>query len=282
MIIWIVKIIAVVIVIVVIAVNIGNMLFDKKVESEVKEMFAESKMEDNEIITEDDLADLPVPVQKWLKNSGVVGKEKVFSVRLKQEGLFRTGEDQSWMPFTAEQYYTTNPPGFIWYTTMDFVPLISIKGRDKYYQGKGNMLIKLMSLIKVADATGPEMDQGTLVRFLNEIMWFPSAALNDYIKWEVIDDKSARATMSYQGVTASATYYFNEKYDLVNFEAERYADLEEGFSKEKWTTPISSYDEFNGKRLPAAGEGVWKLDTGDFNYIQLNIKEIEYNNPSLY
>ncbi|MFW6269127.1 MAG: DUF6544 family protein [Bacillota bacterium] len=282
MIMWILKITAVLIVVLVITVYTGNIIFDRTVESEIKNMFAESKKTENEIITEEDLTELPEPVQKWLKNSRIIGKERVATVRLKQEGLFKTGEDASWMPFTAEQYYTTNPPGFIWYTTMKAAPLISVKGRDKYYQGRGNMLIKLMSLIKVADATGPEMDQGTLLRYLNEIMWFPSAALNDYIEWEEVDDRSAKATMSYKGVSASAIFYFDENYDMIDYEADRYADIDGSFSKETWSTPISDYQIFEDKRLPAAGRGVWKLDSGDFNYIKLEIKEIEYNNPSLY
>ena len=44
------------------------------------------------------------------------------------------------------------------------VPLIYFAGRDKYAEGRGHMLIKLFSLIKVADAGGKEVDQGTLPR----------------------------------------------------------------------------------------------------------------------
>jgi hypothetical protein len=71
-------------------------------------------------------------------------------------------------------------------------PLFSITGRDMYYEGKGNMYIKLMSLVTVADARGAEIDQGVLLRYLNEIMWFPGAALSDYIQWEVIGNNSTK------------------------------------------------------------------------------------------
>jgi hypothetical protein len=280
--IWIVGIVAVIIVVFIIAVTIGTLMFEKKVKSEVGKLFAESHIDENKIITKEDLVELPEPVQKWLQKSQIMGKERIFTVRLKQEGFFRTKEEGSWMPFKAEQYYTTDPPGFIWYVTMKPVPLFTLKGRDMYYDGRGNMLIKLLSLIKVADASGPEMDQGTLVRYLNEIMWFPTAALNDHIEWEPVNRTSARATVNYKGVSASAIYYFSEDGDLVDFVAERYMEKDGSFRKERWSTPISGYGEFHGIRIPTEGKGVWKLDSGDFSYIRVKIVDIDYNNPTLY
>lgn len=280
---WILSILVIVIVIVIIAVNIGSILFDKKVKGEVEKLFADSNKDDNKIITEEDIKKLPLPVQKWLKRSKIIGKQKVHSVRLKQKGFFKTKQDQDWMPFRAEQYYTTDEPQFLWYTTMKPSYLLMIKGRDIFYEGHGNMLIKLFSLIKVADAKGKEIDQGTLVRYLNEIMWFPSAALNDYISWEAIDQKSARATIEYKGVEASAVFYFNEDGDIINFIAKRYMDLGEGrYKKEDWATPLDEYKEFNGVRLPVKGKGIWKLESGDFTYIILEIVDIEYNNNKMY
>ncbi len=37
---------------------------------------------------------------------------------------------------------------------------------------------------------------------------YPSAALNDYIKWEEIDEHSARAAMTWQGVSGSMVFTF--------------------------------------------------------------------------
>ncbi len=160
---------------------------------------------------------------------------------------------------------------------MKAAPGVSIIGRDKYYQGEGNMLIKLLSLITVADAQGPEINQGTLVRYLNEIRWFPSAALSEYIEWESLGENSARATITHRGVSTSADFYFNEEGELVNFRADRYMDDEGQFRMEKWTTPITEYGIMEGIMIPTAGEGVWELESGDFTYIRLRIVDIKYN-----
>ncbi|MDW7650076.1 MAG: DUF6544 family protein [Bacillota bacterium] len=278
---WIIRILLVAAIIVVIAVSAGRMLFDRQVRNEVQTLFQGIPTESN-MITEEDLVGLPEPVQRWLQRSQVVGKEKATALRLKQKGLFRMGEDKPWIPFTAQQYYNIESPGFIWYTTMKMAPSLSVRGRDLYYDGRGNMLIKVLSLIKVADASGLEMDQGTLVRFLNEMMWFPSAAINDYVTWEQVSENSAKAMMEYKGVSASAIFHFNDDGDLINFVAERYMDSPDGFRLETWATPIDEHREMDGRRIPTKGEAIWELDTGDFSYIQLEVTEIEYNNPTLY
>ncbi len=262
---------------------IGKKMFDRQVKREVTAMFGQIKDTASDIVTVEDIAHLPEPVQKWLRQSQVIGRERTVAVRLKQEGAFRTKPGGTWMPFQATEYYTVNPPAFIWYTKMDAAPFFSITGRDKYQDGKGNMLIKVLSLFKIADATGPEINQGTLLRFLNEIMWFPSAALSDYIQWKAIDANSAEAIMSYKNVTASAVFYFKERGEFVNMTAERYMDAGGGtFRLEKWATPTQEYGEFGGVRVPVKGEGIWKLESGDFSYVRLAIKEIDYNYPTVF
>lgn len=273
---WTAIILLSILVIVLLCVSIGSILFDRKVKREVVRMFAENRINKNNIVTEEDLLGLPEPVQRWLHNSKVIGKEKIASVRLKQKGFIRVGEEQPWMPFEAEQYYTTGVPEFIWHATVKSGPFF-IKGVDRFQDGRGHMLIKLMSLIKVADARGPEIDQGTLVRYLNEIMWFPTAALNDYIEWEPIDSRSARAVMQYKGVNASAVFYFNEAGEQTNFVSERYKEKNGAFIKATWSTPITDYREFHDIRIPAKGEAVWELETGDFPYIKIELIDIDYN-----
>ena len=264
------------------SITIGRFLFKQKAHGETFRLLTEARATDiNNIIIEDDIIDLPGPVQKYLRYTGVIGKQKITSIRLKQKGSFRQG-DRPWMPFKAEQYYTTNPPAFIWIADMKAFPLLSVRGRDIYYQGKGSMLIKISPFVTIADARGKEIDQGTLLRFLNEIMWFPTAYLNDYIEWESIDSTSAKVTITYGGVTASAILYFDEEGKLTNFEARRYYTEGDRSSLEIWTTPIKEYRDINGMRLPVKGEGVWKLEPGDFPYIKVEITDIEYNNSTLY
>jgi len=255
------------------AVLIGKFSFDRMVSKEVAELFKNVGQEEPEKITEADIARLPEPIQRYLRYTKLMGKDKIHSIRLKQTGKIRMKPDAKWMPFEAEQYYTTDNPAFIWKANVKFAPLLWISGRDSFVDGKGNMLIKVLSLIKVVDGAGPELDQGALCRYLNEMMWFPDAYLNDYIKWEPVDANSARATMTVNGTTASALLMFDSEGKLVDFIAERYMET----TKETWSTPVSGYREYSGIRLPAKGKAVWKLKSGDFAYIEIELVDIEYN-----
>ncbi|MFP3361349.1 DUF6544 family protein, partial [Planococcus sp. SIMBA_143] len=76
-------------------------------------------------------------------------------------------------------------------------------------------------MFTVADSSGPEIDQGTMLRYLAETIWFPSAALNDYIIWKHIDENNAEATMTYGDISATGVFTFNSEGDPTHFEAER-------------------------------------------------------------
>ena len=102
----------------------------------------------------------------------------------------RSKSSADWMSFSAAQHYTINPPGFIWNSQIH-AGMMTIAGRDKFGNGKGNMLIKPFYIYTLADTSGPEMDQGTMLRYMGELMWFPEAAVMDYFHWEEIDSTSA-------------------------------------------------------------------------------------------
>jgi len=71
-----------------------------------------------------------------------------------------------------------------------------------------------------------------MVRYLAEIVWFPSAALNDYIHWEQIDSTTAKATMTYVRITSSGLFKFDMDVNAISFEAKRYYDRKGGATLE--------------------------------------------------
>jgi hypothetical protein len=181
------------------------------------------------------------------------------------------------MPFSAEEVYTTDPPGYIWRPVIHAGPLITIEGRDRYFDGGASMDMRLLSIFPVARSSGSELVQGALLRFLNEIMWFPAAALSWYIDWDPIDDMSSRATIRWAGKSASATFLFDPEGRLVTMNADRYNDQLGRLAP--WSTPIDAYGEIEGVRVPVSGTGVWRYEDGDFPYIKLRVTTIETNKP---
>jgi hypothetical protein len=235
-----------------------------------------------DIVTEADLADLPDTVQHYLRYTGIIGKEKINMVRLKQKGTLRQTPEDSWKSITAVEYFSVNPPAFVWMGQMVAGPFSIMSARDSYLDEHGLMLIKMLGVKTIGDVQGEEMDYSSLVRYLNEMMWFPTAFLNDNIHWQAINGNSARVTIIDGNNSASAILYFDEKGALTNFVGERYREVNGVYVKDPWETPMTGYGEFNGLKLPIKGEAFWKMESGDFSYINLEVTNLEYNIAETY
>ena len=256
----------------------GQWRFNATVRQEVKALLSKVSAT-TASVTEADLKQLPSPVQQWLRRSGVVGRQRTRTVRLQQRGQMRTSPSGRWMPVTAEQHIRTDPPGFVWVADVKAAPAVHLAGRDRYLDGRGHMLIKLLSLYPIADNKGPQIDLGTLLRYLAEIIWVPSAALCSYIRWESIDDRHARATMSYAGITASGTFGITAEGDVESFDALRYYDRKEGATLEPWHIQIEpeAYREFEGVRIPVRITVTWQLKDAPFTWYQLELLDAQYD-----
>jgi len=229
------------------------------------------------IVTADMLANLPEPVQRYMAYSGVLGKPWTRTVRLKQVGRFRQGADKPWMPMTAQQYYSTDPPSFVWNARFKVAGLPLLRAKDEYKSGKAHMYGKLAGLFTVFDVRGEELDQGAMLRYLSEMIWFPTAFLGENITWQKVDDHSAQVSLQDQGKTVSGKLHFDREGRPTNFTTNRYREVDGRFSLDPWSTPITGYGVLEGLNLPLNGSAVWNLPDGDLTYVDLEITEIAYN-----
>jgi hypothetical protein len=261
----------------------ASMYFNSMVNKEVKTVFARMPHSDNTVITATMLTGLPPVIQKWLTHSGVIGKQKINTVRLKQKGTLKLKPDGKWMPFEASQYFTIEAPAFVWKAEVAMMPLVTLYGRDKLEDERGELLIKALSLFPVAkDGNNDKVNSASLIRFLSETSFFPTAALSNYIKWETIDALSAKAIMTCNRYTVSGIFTFTETGDLVSFAADRYYGGDEKATLEKWLITVTGYKYFNGIRIPYKNKVTWQLKTGDFTWADIELTEMEFNIPEVY
>lgn len=255
---------------------LGEWQFNRMYKKEVQRLISQPITSAIGTVTDEQIRLLPYAVQKWLQAGGIVGNAAIQRVYLQQQGEMKNKPGGKWIPFEAEQYFTIDPPSFSWKTKIRPSFFLFITGRDKYEQGKGQMLIKAYGLFTIADSKGSQTDQGTLLRYLAETCWFPTAALSKFIKWEEIDDKTAKATMSYGGVTASGIFYFKKNGDFEKFEADRYYISNNRSSLEKWQVTCIDHKTINGIRIPVKSNVTWKLKDGDFKWLELEITNIQF------
>ena len=182
------------IVLAVIMVSTGSYSFDQKALSEIEALKREIR-HPHDIVSEGRIENLPLVVKRWMIKSGAMGKKEPVLVHVVQQGSMRTKKDGPWIPFQAQQYFSLNPPAFVWKADIRMNGVVQMEGRDKLEKGKGNMLIKAESLFPIANANGKEIDQGTFVRYMAEMCWFPQAALKNYISWKELDANRAQALL---------------------------------------------------------------------------------------
>ena len=256
----------------------GNYRFNTMVEKEFKEVIKKKGIEKSIIIKDSNTNQIPEIVEKWIKKSGATNQINITNVHLKQKGVMRIKANSKWMPFTAEQYFNVTNPSFVWSVNVEAFPNISIVGRDKMNNENGEMLIKIMSLFPIVnEKNNPKVNSATMTRFLSEICWFPSAALNNYITWRTIDHNSAEATLTLNNISVSGIFKFNHEGDLILFETNRYFGGDVNSKLEKWEIKNVEFKTFNGYRIPNKSEVTWKLKEGDFNWLNIEIINIDYN-----
>ena len=265
--------------VVAVAVGAGTQQFHADNLTRARALLAKGPKGAQPILRAEETSALPSPVRRWLEASGAVGRPRARTVRLLQRGGLRTAPDQRYMPAVATQYFTVDDPGFVWAVDVTMMRAIPVVGRDSWVDGSGRMFIKAGGLVTVADGTGPAFDQGTALRFLGEIIWFPSAAVAPYITWEPIDGRRARATLAFKGVSVSAEFEFDERGRFTGLTAKRYYD---GQSLETWVIPVTDWKSIRGIEMPVRGGAVWKLASGDFDYYQWEILDVEVNRATLW
>jgi hypothetical protein len=204
----------------------------------------------------------------------------VESVHLHQTGDFRLGDNTApWKSLKASQYFTVNPPGFVWDASIKMAPFIPVRVVDMYKSGEGALRAKLASTVSVVDAQeSAELDSGELMRYLAETVWFPTALLpGQGVEWTHIDDNSSRATIENCGINVSLIFYFNSRDEVERIYSEgRYREVDGRYESTPWTGYFCNYHKRNGMLIPLDGQVEWNLPDGGLPYWRGHLDGIEH------
>lgn len=235
---------------------------------------------DMHLLTEKDIENLPTPVKNCIRNSGYIGKPQMVNAKISWKNVYlKRNERANSLKLQCYQFNSVAEPCRIVYMKSRLAWLFPFEGRDKYQNGKGNMLIKLLILFTIADSKCWEMDISALVTTLAETLLLPSQALQPYIKWSSSGDYKAKAVIEFGGNRASGIFEFNEKFEMTRFYTEdRYQSQKDNTQKNvHWAVIAENYIEKNGIRFPSAFKAVWYQDNGNLEYFKGNIESIDYN-----
>ena len=108
-----------------------------------------------------------------------------------------------------------------------------------------------------------------MLRFLNEMTWFPTAFLGDNITWQAVDDRSTDVIFTDCSKSVTARMFFDDAGRLTDFVAQRYRENKGSFTLDTWATPMTKFGVLGGLNLPVRGQAVWRLPAGDLPYADL-------------
>ncbi len=116
------------------------------------------------------------------------------------------------------------------------------------------------------------------MRFFAEATWYPTVLLpSQGVRWEPMDDRSARATLTDGDISVSLLFSFNDAglVDLVRADA-RGRTLGGKIVPTPWQGRFWNYQERDGMQVPLDGEVAWLLPGGPKPYWRGHISAIEY------
>lgn len=225
-----------------------------------------------------DFDGLPTPVARYLRFALKEGQPVVRTAKIKYAGQFKLND--KWTLFNSEQHFSSNPPAFVWDADMRMNPLLNVRVRDAFTEGKGSGNAKIFALFSVMNAHDDiKLDAGAMQRYLAEAAWLPTALLpRENLHWTAIDENRASATLTDGTTTVSLEFRFNDVGEIAEvFTPARFYETNGEYKAFPWLCRLRNYEERSGMMIPIEGEAEWQMPEGAAPYFIGRIIEDEYD-----
>jgi hypothetical protein len=227
-----------------------------------------------------ELDGLPGPVQRFFRAVLTEGQPIVSAVTIDLAGTFNlSATAERWVHFTSRQRVTACRPGFLWDARMSMLPGVGVRVVDSYIAGEGLLHAAVLGLFTMANVRGGgEIARGEFMRFFAEAAWYPTVLLpSQGTRWQVVDDRSANATMVDGALTLALLFRFNDAGQIDSFRAEaRGAGVGKDMVMFPWEGNWSDYRTHDGMTLPFSGEVAWMRPEGRRPYFRGTVTSLGY------
>jgi hypothetical protein len=202
-------------------------------------------------------AELPAAVQRWLGHAISPGTPLWRSVELTMHGQIKLGR---WRPFTARQVLAP-PDGYIWAATARLAGL-PVTGYDRLSSGTGQMRWRLLGMIPVMTAAGPDVTRSACGRLAGEICLLPTAFRQ--AAWtEGEQPGTAVATWRFGGGTEAAELDVTSGGRLTQVRVNRWGNPGGApFGRFPFGVQVEAESEFGGITIPSVLRAGWWWGTG--------------------
>ncbi len=222
---------------------------------------------------------LPEPAKRWLLRAITPGTPLRHTATLSMSGSIRLKPGAEPLPMKAEQILAP-PRGFIWKARVS-KGLMRISGFDRLVHGTAKMRWWLYGLVPVVKGEGIDVDRSAAGRLAGEAALVPASLLpGTGVRWEAIDDRSARYLMTVGNEQVATTVVVDENGFLERVSINRWKDDAGGgkpgyarFDVDQWEDERT----FDGYTIPTRFRAGWNLGALDeFPFFYARIDEITY------
>ena len=248
--------------------------YDELVEAE----FATQPLAPARALTEDDLAPLPNPVQRYVRASGAVGRPRPQNVRIEFDAVMRRKPGDPGMAATSVQYNFLGRPSRFFFMTARMFGL-PVRALHVYRLEQATFTVRVASLVNMVDQHGDEISRAETVTVLNDLCFFAPGALADpRVTWEAVDDRTAVVRFANGPHRVSATLLFNDADELVDFWSDDRPEGGGGVLRQmRWNTPIDDYRDVDGRHVGHHGLAVYAYPDGPFTYGDFRLRSVAYD-----
>ena len=195
------------------------------------------------------------PVRRYFQAAIAPRTPLARAARLRMRGSIKLANH--WVPFRADELLAPLH-GYHWPAT---VAGGLLRGSDDYVDGQATMRWKLLGLVPLIRASGPDMARSAIGRATAEGIWLPTALLPRYgVTWHAEDDEHLVAQLRVAGEHVTLHVSVDADGQVVSGHVDRWSDPD-GSGAFGWCpfgVEATATRTFPcGITLPAEGTGGW-------------------------
>lgn len=210
------------------------------------------------VFGDDELAGLPDPVRRMFSVAIAHGTPLATSATLTMRGRIKL---KGWTDFSGTEVIAPHD-GFVWAVRAGLV-----SGHDRYIGGEGEMRWKLLGLIPVMRAAGPDVSRSAAGRCGGEGVWIPTALLPRFgVEWSAVDDHHVVARQTLDDHHLEVHHVLNDHGRVTTTWFERWGDPESTgtYGLHTFGVEHTAHRTFAGLTIPSASRAGWWYGTDRF------------------
>jgi hypothetical protein len=228
--------------------------------------------------TQDMVAELPAPVQRYFLHAIALGTPLASSVSLKMSGNFRLSQDKPWLPMICQEIISASK-GFVWKAAIGST-LFQMRGGDYYINGFGRVRFSLWGLIPLVNAHGSDTTRSGIGRLAGEMVWLPSALLPQRgVNWKAIDERTIQANLKIDGEPITLTLVIDSQGKLLKLSFPRWGEHtdDSSFTYIPFGGEFQEEQTFGGFTIPSQMSLGWWFGCGRYSeFFRATIEQAEF------